>query len=361
MNLLSENIKNIREALGLTQFRFGVMLEATKAMVQSYENGKARPKKAILEKLTLLTGISEDDLTNKDIGIKSITADKTLVEILINVYLIHQEKAELEESERELSKFDKDFEPGTESEETYRGLLNTLTGHRAFMEFSMEKVKGLFPLQLDELALDDLIYNRTFFGIVDDYKAAKQKAAETLKKFSDGFALEEGPGNISDKTYLEQRRDLKNTDNPEFEGITYVPITAQAGYGKKIVDPMFRTSLRKIFIPGMPYRGEAYRIFEVEGNSMEPTFKEHFYVIGEKVETEFWHNPKNYYAYVLVTEEDVWLKRVFKKSDKEWVLISDNQIYPQFLFPVSALKELWLIKRKIDWEMAPPRKFEITI
>lgn len=163
-------------------------------------------------------------------------------------------------------------------------------------------------------------------------------------------------------SYLEERLRAKNEENYEEDGIIYVPISAQAGYGKRIIDPMFKSALQKLFIPGMPYRGERYRIFEVEGNSMEPTFKEHFHLLTENIEPEYWIKPKDYYAYVLITEESVLLKRVFKKNSKEWVLISDNEeLYPQILFNVEELKELWIVKRKMDWEMAPPKKFEINI
>lgn len=153
---------------------------------------------------------------------------------------------------------------------------------------------------------------------------------------------------------------LKAETDYEREGITYIPISAQAGYSRKIIDPMFKSNLQKIFIPGMPYRGENYRIWEVEGNSMEPTFKEGFHVLTERIEPEYWHQVKRYYAYVIVTESEVMLKRIdLSKTTKDaWVLYSDNEMYPEFLQPISLVRELWLVKRKMDWEMSPPKRFE---
>lgn len=155
-------------------------------------------------------------------------------------------------------------------------------------------------------------------------------------------------------------RKPKTEDNPENEGIDFIDIAAQAGYPKKITDPMFKSSLKKIFIPGMPYRGEDYRIWEVEGNSMEPTFKEGYHLLSEKVEPQFWMRPKQYHAYVIVTEEDVLLKRIAisKTKPDHYVLHSDNELYPEFLFPIELVKELWFVRRKMDWEMAPPKKFD---
>jgi hypothetical protein len=43
-------------------------------------------------------------------------------------------------------------------------------------------------------------------------------------------------------------------------------------------------------------------------------------------------------------------------------MISDNEeFYPQFTMKKSEIKELWLVKRKIDWDMPPPKRFEIKV
>jgi phage repressor protein C with HTH and peptisase S24 domain len=158
-------------------------------------------------------------------------------------------------------------------------------------------------------------------------------------------------------------RQPKTETDPEREGIDFVDISAQAGYPKGILNPMFKSSLKKIFIPGMPYRGENYRIWEVEGNSMEPTFKEGFYVLTEKVEPP-WTKIKEHHAHVIVTQDDVYLKRIVHSKTKEnhWALVSDNEdLYPPFLLPVEEVKELWFVRRKMDWEMSPPKRFDINI
>jgi transcriptional regulator with XRE-family HTH domain len=162
---------------------------------------------------------------------------------------------------------------------------------------------------------------------------------------------------------LSYQRAPKTEADPEKEGIIFVPIYAQAGYAQRISEPVLARQLEKLYIPGLPYRGERFRIFEVEGNSMEPTFKEHYHVLTEKVEPESWGQIKEFYAYVIVTQDDVLLKRI-KRSKKEnhWVLISDNQdLYEPFIIPIEVVKELWFVKRKMDWEMSPPKRFEIDM
>lgn len=156
-------------------------------------------------------------------------------------------------------------------------------------------------------------------------------------------------------------RKPKTESNPGREGIIFVPIAAQAGYSKRVLDPTFVSQLERIFIPGMPYRGDKYRIFEVEGSSMEPTFKEGYYVLSEVCEPEFWHTIPDYHVFVIVTIDQVIIKRLVKRGE-EFVVISDNeQFYPQYVLEKKDVKELWFVKRKMDWEMAPPKMFEIKV
>lgn len=166
----------------------------------------------------------------------------------------------------------------------------------------------------------------------------------------------------TDNNYLNKRRKEKNGHTEEKDGIAFVPISAQAGYSKKISDEGFISSLEKIYIPGFPYRGEKFLYFEVAGDSMSPTLEEGFHVLAENVEKTDWASQANYYIYVIVTVDQIMIKRIFRKDDASWVIISDNEeFYPQFVLPVSKIKELWKVKRKIDWKMAPPKKFEIKI
>lgn len=146
-------------------------------------------------------------------------------------------------------------------------------------------------------------------------------------------------------------------------GLSVVPIHAQAGYSKHYLDPAFVDDLETMNVPNMPYRGDSFRVFEVSGDSMEPTLKEGFHVVAETVSHDYWNSTAQFYIYVVVTEDRIMVKRLYRKEDNEhYVCISDNEeFYPQFLLPKSEIKELWLVKRKIDWEMPPPKRFEIKV
>jgi transcriptional regulator with XRE-family HTH domain len=146
----------------------------------------------------------------------------------------------------------------------------------------------------------------------------------------------------------------------EDEGLIFVPIAAQAGYTQYITDPVYLFQLERVKIPGMPYKGDKYRMFEVDGDSMEPTIKNGSHIIAEIIEPQFWRSAANFYIHVIVTEAQVLLKRIYHLDSDTLVLISDNDdYYPQFQIRLEEVKELWVVKRKIDWEMPPPKKFEI--
>jgi phage repressor protein C with HTH and peptisase S24 domain len=145
-------------------------------------------------------------------------------------------------------------------------------------------------------------------------------------------------------------------------GLIFVPISAQAGYTLHYTEPIFIEQLERVLIPGMPYRGERFRIFEVEGDSMEKTLQEGYYVIAERLEEWQWDRIADFYIYVIITETQILIKRLFKKDTDHYVMISDNdEYYPQQLLEKKMIRELWLVKRKLDWNMPPPKRFDITV
>jgi hypothetical protein len=211
-----------------------------------------------------------------------------------------------------------------------------------------------------------LYYNFRKTRLDDSFK---DKAAETL-----GLATEQVFGGVyNDPTAgalaharmtgeeLRMRRAFGDSTTDR-EGLAVVPIMAQAGYSKHYLDPKFVDELEQMRVPNMPFKGDRYRVFEVSGDSMEPTLKEHFHVVGESVDPAFWGSTAQFYIHVVVTQDRIMVKRLFRKDDDSFVCISDNEeFYPQFVLPKSEIKELWLVKRKIDWEMPPPKRFEITV
>lgn len=165
------------------------------------------------------------------------------------------------------------------------------------------------------------------------------------------------------KDYIKNRLAKKNSEAGPFM-VPLVPIKAQAGYSKSFSDTDFIRKLQVFpIVPGIDHRGAEWRYFEVEGDSMEETFKEGQYLLASQVIQEDWRNIENFYVYVIVTEEKVMIKRLAKVKGKDyWAAISDNEAnYQQFRLPVADVKELWKYRRHIDWDASPPKKFEIKI
>lgn len=163
------------------------------------------------------------------------------------------------------------------------------------------------------------------------------------------------------RDYIQKRRDQKNTVTPIL--VPLVPVKAQAGYVKSFDQVMFLETLERFALPpGVDHRGAAWRYFEIEGDSMEPTFQSGDVILASMVPQEDWQDVRNFYTYVILTDESLYIKRVYRKSSKNWVLISDNEKhYNQVLLPVEQVKELWVFRRHIDSKAPPPKKFEIKV
>jgi transcriptional regulator with XRE-family HTH domain len=73
---LRENIKLIRLLSNMTQPNFGKLFGATKAMIVSYEKGKANPDSLFINRLAKFAGISESQLKNTKLTEDLIKLDK---------------------------------------------------------------------------------------------------------------------------------------------------------------------------------------------------------------------------------------------------------------------------------------------
>lgn len=72
---LRSNIKLIRQLSRKTQTEFGELFGATKAMIVSYEKGKAQPDELFIKKLAKLADVTEEQLTNEDLSDKLIEGE----------------------------------------------------------------------------------------------------------------------------------------------------------------------------------------------------------------------------------------------------------------------------------------------
>lgn len=196
----------------------------------------------------------------------------------------------------------------------------------------------------------------------------KATDSEILKKFFNEYIPhetmvreEEIPLNKKTSDFISQRRAQKNASTPHLAAM--VPIKARAGYVNSYDQVDFMDALEKYALPpGVNPQGAIWRYFEVDGESMEPTFSPNDVVLASQVPGDDWQDIRNFYIYVIVTETQILIKRLYRKSKGSWVMISDNEKeHPQKLILVSEIKELWVFRRHINAKAPPPKKFEIKV
>lgn len=168
------------------------------------------------------------------------------------------------------------------------------------------------------------------------------------------------PKRSSSLPYHLHRLEQKN------EGSQYlVPLVAQkaqAGYVKSYDQVDYLDTLEKHALPpGVNPMGAAWSYFEVDGDSMEPTLYASDIILASMVPVEDWNDVKNFCLYVILVGDQLLAKRIYKKSDKEWVLISDNEeAYAQITIKVADVKQLWLFRRHIRSRVPQPKEFVIN-
>lgn len=175
----------------------------------------------------------------------------------------------------------------------------------------------------------------------------------------EGYPHPEPPPSF--QPYVEQRRNQKYEKADSF--VPLVGVKAQAGYVKDYEAVDFIDALEKYSLPpGVKPGGAQWSYFEVDGDSMEPTFSPGDVILASMVHAEDWSEIKNFSVYVIHTSDSLLVKRIYRKSDTEWVLLSDNdEAYPQRILSVSDVKELWIFRRHIAAKAPAPKEFSITV
>lgn len=147
-------------------------------------------------------------------------------------------------------------------------------------------------------------------------------------------------------------------DNHNEERIVHVPYPAQAGYGGQLSNPEFIGELPTFTLPDPYFQSGTFRSFDVVGDSMEPTLYEGERVVCSFTERESWrHSIKNNHVYVVITRDDIVVKRMKNQIDLNGsvILLSDNDYYPPREVPINEVVEIWSIKLKISHFMSSPK------
>jgi len=75
---------------------------------------------------------------------------------------------------------------------------------------------------------------------------------------------------------------------------------------------------------------------------------------------EDWNEIKNFCVYVILTDEQLLVKRIYRKNENEWILISDNfETNPQVSINLSKIKQVWTLRRHIRSKV--PQMKEVKI
>jgi len=145
-------------------------------------------------------------------------------------------------------------------------------------------------------------------------------------------------------------------NNAGTENILLVPLKARAGYLIGYGDQEYIQSLPAYSLPGI--KNGTYRMFEVSGYSMHPTFHEKDIVVCQWVENQA--HLKNNHVYVVVTKEDgIVIKRLLipTQGKSTLVLISDNNDegnqFPPITIEPTDIIEIWEFKALITEYLKP--------
>lgn len=141
------------------------------------------------------------------------------------------------------------------------------------------------------------------------------------------------------------------------ENIPLVPVRARAGYLAGYEDPEFIQTLPTYSLPGMSHG--TYRMFEVHGHSMVPTFHDSDLIIARYVENFL--EIRDNRVYVVVSKaEGVVVKRVINRvqTDGKLILNSDNQRhagdYPPIVISPEDVAEIWYAVAYMSRQMREP-------
>lgn len=166
---------------------------------------------------------------------------------------------------------------------------------------------------------------------------------------------------VNGKAFLNSRLQDKNA--PHLHLAPLVGVKAQAGYIKGFEQVDYMDTLEQYSLPpGVNPIGAVWRYFEIDGDSMEPTLSAGDVVLATLVPVEDWNDTKDFCVYVIHAADQLLIKRLYNKSEDEWVLISDNEeVAPQHLIKKEDVKEIWFLRRHIRNKVPMTEQVKIRV
>jgi len=181
------------------------------------------------------------------------------------------------------------------------------------------------------------------------------------KKSTKGNKYGNLKGNLStlndDSPNYSRMPKVVTVDSTGADNIIFVPIRARAGYLAGYEDPEFIQTLPTYKLPGLSHG--TFRVFEMYGHSMVPTFFESDRLVGRYVEN--FNEIRDNRVYVVVTKrEGIVAKRLVNRISREGKLIlnSDNQRhpgeYPPIILDPEEVLEIWYGVMYLSRQMREP-------
>ena len=159
--------------------------------------------------------------------------------------------------------------------------------------------------------------------------------------------------NVSYDWLIDGLSSLKDTDSL----IPLVDKAAMAGYPTNHGKEDYERALSVYRIPGFD-KGE-YRIFEIEGESMLPTFLPHDYVVATKIKDIL--KIVDGTLGIIITNDEVLAKRIYIINKNTIRLKSDNPSYHDIDYDKKEIQQIWGVQAKITQSFNPPSAFDIRL
>ncbi len=149
---------------------------------------------------------------------------------------------------------------------------------------------------------------------------------------------------------------LVTVDTNENENMVLVDVKASAGYPSNIQEPHWYHELPAFNFPLPEFKNASFRGFQIQGDSMFPTFKPKEWVIGKAVDNI--QNLSNNNIHVIVLKDSVLVKKVEinKQQPTSITLISLNTLYPPIEIDATEIQEIWEVKSKLTFDINSPEE-----
>lgn len=206
-----------------------------------------------------------------------------------------------------------------------------------------------------EISVEELLYIDLAHAHLSEHKAKGKKTGKSAPNRTPNRT----PNEVNELASTAHSRMPKviTVDTTGQDNVLLVPIRARAGYLAGHEDPVFIQTLPTYRLPGLSHG--TFRMFEVQGHSMVPTFNESDIIVCRFVENLL--EIRDDRIYVVITRQDgILVKRVLNRisNDGKLILNSDNQRhageYPPIVISPEEVIEVWYAVAYLSRQMRPP-------